>query len=406
MFFNDQGEIETLNPRAEEMFGYKESDIKGQKIEILLPNERRGSHVQSRNNYIKKPAVRSMGAGLDLAGLKKDGSTFPVEISLSYLKHENQTLVVAFITDITRRKTHERELEEQRAKLEQYNAQLETKVKGRTRELEHLNMGLQSQIQERKLAEGALKKSLKEVKRVEKEILEALEKEKELSELKSRFVSMASHEFRTPLTTIASSASLIKKYPETDQQPQREKHITRIGNNVKNLTGILNDFLSMEKLESGAVIVKKSTVNLPEILDETIEEMNLILKKKQSIRSSCKKGIVLESDPHLLKNLLYNLLSNASKYSDEEDVILVNVHELRKKIQIEVIDQGIGIPKAEQKNLFTRFFRAGNVTNIQGTGLGLHIVKKYADLMDGEVSFKSKEGKGSTFLIDIPMETK
>ncbi|MCP4457370.1 MAG: PAS domain S-box protein [Cytophagales bacterium] len=404
IYFNEHSEIDALNPRAEEMFGYSESELLGQKMEVLVPESNRDSHINQRDKYLKNPTVRSMGGGLDLVGLNSKGETFPIEISLNYMKYEGKTTVVAFITNISLRKKQEQALEKQRIKLEEYTSELESKVKVRTVELEHLNMGLQSQIQERKLAEVALKKSLEDVKRAEKKILKALEKEKELSELKSRFVSMASHEFRTPLSTIASSANLIDKYPDTEQQEKRAKHVDRINNSVKNLIGILNDFLSMEKLESGTVSIKKSEVNMHEILDETIQEMSLTLKKNQHIECSCREDLVVNTDPHLFKNLLYNLVSNASKYSDEGAEIKVLGKVKGNNLQIEVIDRGIGIPKKEQKNLFTRFFRAGNVTNIQGTGLGLHIVRKYVDILGGEISFRSKEGEGSTFVVRIPIK--
>lgn len=395
MVFNRQGNAVAMNPRAEKMFGWLESELIGQPVEQLIPKSKRSVHETHRNKYMDKPAVRSMGSGLDLQGLRKDGSTFPIEISLTYLDHEKELLVVAFITDISVRK-------EQEKKLEQYAQELEDKVKARTQELEHLNMGLQSQIQERKLAEKALKKSLEDVQRAEQEILKSLEKERELSELKSRFVSMASHEFRTPLTTIASSANLIKKYPDSDQQNQREKHVDRISKSVKNLTAILNDFLSLEKLESGAVEINLTEISLHETVEEMIQEMNLTLKQGQEI--VCHKGedILLNTDPRLLKNLLYNLVSNASKYSDEGEKIELFCKIDPESVRIDVMDHGIGIPKSEQKNLFERFFRAANATNIQGTGLGLHIVKKYLDLLGGTIAFESTEGEGSTFKIMLP----
>lgn len=397
MIVNSKGSIEAINPRIKSMFGWAEAELIGHPVEKLIPTHLKEKHEQHRNGYMKKPAVRSMGSGMDLSGLKKNGSTFPIEISLTYLKHEEETLVVAFITDISVRK-------EQEQKLENYASDLEFKVKERTRELEHLNMGLQSQVQERKLAEKALKKSLEEIKKAEKDILRALEKEKELGELKSRFVSMASHEFRTPLTTIASSANLIRKYPEGVQQDKREKHIERITNSVKNLTGILNDFLSLEKLESGTISTSHSKVSLHEVLDEMIQEMEVTLKKGQEIQCDKNVDIQFETDPHLLKNLLYNLVSNASKYSDEGQSIIIRCTSQKSEIKIEVEDHGIGIPKAEQKNMFERFFRAANVTNIQGTGLGLHIVKKYTDILQGKITFKSEEGKGSIFTVMLPVQ--
>ena len=401
MLFNQKGEVVMANPRAREMFGYQEGEVLGQKVEKFVPKNAQKKHVEDRENYIKHPEPRRMGIGRDLAGLRKDGTSFPLEISLSYMQHNNEKLVVAFITDISIRKENEKKLEEQRKKLEEYTTELERKVKARTSELEHMNLGLQSQIQERKLAEEALKQSLEDLKNAEQEILKTLEKEKELGELKSRFVSMASHEFRTPLTTVLSSANLIAKYTDTDQQEAREKHIKRIKKSVQNLTNILNDFLSLEKLESGAQKVTFDQVNIDELLLEVTEAMSQNLKKDQKITLSG-KAPNLNTDEHILKNILFNLISNASKYSSDGDQIEINL-EQDKSLKIHIVDHGIGIPKSEQKKMFDRFFRAGNATNIQGTGLGLNIVKKYADLLGGDISFKSEEGKGSTFTLTLPL---
>ena len=193
MLFNGKGEVVMSNPRAREMFGYDEGEVLGHRVEKFVPKKAQKKHEGYRKDYIKHPEPRRMGIGRDLAGLRKDGTTFPLEISLSYMQHNDEKLVVAFITDISIRKENEKKLEEQRKKLEEYTTELERKVKARTSELEHMNLGLQSQIQERKLAEEALKQSLEDLKNAEQEILKTLEKEKELGELKSRFVSMASH---------------------------------------------------------------------------------------------------------------------------------------------------------------------------------------------------------------------
>lgn len=401
MLFNSDGEVEMTNPRAREMFGYDEKELDGLKVEKLVPKNVRSKHEGYRKDYIKKPQPRQMGIGRDLSGVRKDGTTFPLEISLSYIQHNDQKMVVAFVTDITIRKQNEQELEEQRHQLKEYTSELEQKVKARTSELEHLNLGLQSQIQERKLAEDALKESLEDLKKAEQEILKSLEKEKELGVLKSRFVSMASHEFRTPLTTVLSSANLIAKYTESDQQGAREKHIDRIRKSVENLTSILNDFLSLEQLESGLQKVERIKVDPNELIVDLVDEMSHTLKKDQKIQVEGEAPSVL-TDSHILRNILINLVSNAIKYSNEGEVITIHM-ESTDELMIHVKDRGIGIPKEEQKRMFQRFFRAGNATNIQGTGLGLNIVKKYVQLINGEISFVSEEGKGSTFSLKLPL---
>lgn len=401
MFFDKEGKIATINPRAEQMFGYTEKELHSQPVEVLIPEHTRVNHVKMRQGFLQNPSPRQMGAGRDLEGLRKDGSTFPLEISLSYIQHENETLIVAFITDITIRKENEVKLENQRIKLEEYTGKLERKVKERTSELEHMNLGLQSQIQERKLAEKALKNSLEDLKKAEQEILKTLNKERELGEMKSRFVSMASHEFRTPLTTILSSANLIVRH--TENQGAREKHVERIKSSVQNLTVILNDFLSLEKLESGSQKVEHKEFKLAELIEEVREEVQGMLKQKQKI-SVNGDDLTLNSDPHILKNILLNLVSNAIKYSPQDGIIEL-ITSNGSDCRITIKDNGIGIPLKDQERLFERFHRAENATNIQGTGLGLHIVKKYVELLSGSISFESEEEKGSEFSIFLPGQT-
>jgi signal transduction histidine kinase len=235
-----------------------------------------------------------------------------------------------------------------------------------------------------------------------KKLEKALEKEKQLSELKSRFVSMASHEFRTPLSSILSSANLIGRYEESEQQDKRMKHVTRIISSVKNLTFILNDFLSLEKLESGKVNFHPVQIDFEEYVESLMDEIRLLAKGKQEIifNYSGKKEVFI--DHNLVKNVLINLLSNAVKYSPKgKEVELISKNE-NGFLEIFVKDYGIGIPKADQAEMFSRFFRATNVENIQGTGLGLTIVKRYLDLMGGEIDFESEQYKGSTFRVKIP----
>lgn len=385
-----EGTIQLVNPSLLSMFGYNnEKELLQQKIEILIPSQFKANHHKHRTQYAKNPVKRPMGKGLNLYGKRKNNTEFPVEISLNHIQIDNHLFVMALISDITERKTIQQNLEN-------LNKELEEKVEERTKELEnailelqHTNISLQEQIVRTKAAESDAQKSLK--------------KARELSELKSRFVSMASHEFRTPLSSILSSATLIEKYTEEDK---RAKHIKRIKASVKNLTEILNDFLSIEKLEAGKINIKSEKIFIADFSEELVEELSALLKKGQEIIYLHEgKNKEIKLDAHILKNVLINLLSNAIKYSQEAKPIHFSTAILNKQLKIMVKDNGIGIPEKEQQYLFTRFFRAHNAVNHQGTGLGLNIVKKYIDLLKGKITFKSILNEGTTFEVIIPLNS-
>jgi two-component system sensor kinase FixL len=244
-------------------------------------------------------------------------------------------------------------------------------------------------------------------KRAEKEMVNALNQERALNELKSRFVSMASHEFRTPLSTILSSISLVDRYNEGLNEEKISKHIGRIKGSVQNLNGILNDFLSLDRLEEGNVQTSPVEFDISELVADLIDEMEATLKKDQSVNVSfdCDTKMIYE-DAKIIKNILINLTSNAIKYSNEGQDIILDVQLKEKVLTLTVSDKGIGIPVDEQHHLFARFFRARNVTNIEGTGLGLNIVGKYVALLNGKIAFDSKPGKGTTFIVTLPLKEK
>ncbi|MBX2963852.1 MAG: PAS domain S-box protein [Cyclobacteriaceae bacterium] len=398
LMINDAGDIQLANPVSERMFGYETGELVGKKLEVLLPERYRSQHVQHRVGFKENPAPRRMGVGRDLMARRKDGNEFPVEVSLSYKEINHQLVVVAFIIDITERKKVEEALKHSEEQLLIYASELEKKVKTRTddlnklvEDLERANHFLQEQIVERKKAEEETKK--------------ALDKERELNELKTKFVSIASHEFRTPLSSVLSSASLIHQYKTKGDFDKIDKHVQRIKSSVNHLTAILNDFLSLGKLEEGRIEVVREEICLKSFFEEILEELRPLLKEGQTIELTCD----LEKDEYpldkrVLRNILFNLLSNASKYSHPHKVIHFDTR-LVENSHLEVIirDEGIGIPESEAKHLFERFFRASNVSNIQGTGLGLNIVKRYVDLLKGTIDFSSIEGKGSTFTITLPL---
>ncbi|MEZ7505554.1 PAS domain S-box protein [Flavobacterium sp. Arc2] len=244
-------------------------------------------------------------------------------------------------------------------------------------------------------------------KKAEFEMFNTLKKEQELSELKSRFISMASHEFRTPLSAILSSAILIEKQNEAGKEEKRLNYVSKIRSNVKNLVVILNDFLSLSKLQEGKIIAQPIVFNLVDFSKSLIEEIDGIKKNGQIITLKC-NHLVIEVflDLKLLKHIIYNLLSNAIKYSEDNKEIIIKIEANHQLVYIEIKDQGIGIPTEDQNNMFERFYRANNAANIQGTGLGLNIVKQYTELMGGTISFKSQLNEGTSFFIEFPLNKK
>lgn len=244
-------------------------------------------------------------------------------------------------------------------------------------------------------------KDIHEQKLVEESLGHALEKEKELNDLKSKFVSIASHEFRTPLATILSSAYLASKYTGVDDQPKRDKHIERVISSVNLLNNILNDFLSVGKIEEGKLEVRYQQLDIEEMVNSVIEEVHSIQKKGQHINYKHKGDKMVLLDPSLLRLLLINLVSNAIKFSPEDGEINIYTSVQKDKVTVSVKDNGIGISEEDQRNLFERFFRGGNAGNIQGTGLGLHIVSKYAEAMNGTVRCVSELKKGTEFIIEF-----
>ncbi|GAB3720950.1 PAS domain-containing sensor histidine kinase [Spirosoma lituiforme] len=380
---NEQGHIVSANRHARALFGYSEEAMTNVSIDALVPDSVTGRHAQLRASFNAHPQVRAMGHGRDLFAKRQDGSVFPAEISLSYFYREKALMAVAYIIDITTKKEAEQTLLEQKSRIEQLNAELEQKVIDRTH---------------------ALMTTLHQLEQSKDELAKALAAERELGELKSRFVSMASHEFRTPLSAILTSASLIEKYPETDQQAKRLRHIHRIKASVNHLNDILEEFLSVGRLEEGRVEATWSWVSFPELAREVTGDLHAMLKAGQTIQTRFDDIQPVYSDPSLLRKILVNLLSNAIKYSGEHQAVQLVASCQETTFQITIRDQGIGISADDQTHLFERFFRAKNATNFAGTGLGLHIVAKYLELLRGTISLTSQLDAGTTVTLSFPHE--
>lgn len=358
IILNSKGEIESINNKSLELLSCGEKQLKGFPfLNLVLESDQE----QVRRFFNSTSELKSKNTiEIQINGC----SDKPVFIELEWMNSSsnNQEKYLGIINDISKQKDIEQEVED-----------------------------------------------LKDAKQ---EVFKKLEEEKELSELKSRFVTMASHEFRTPLAGVLSSIQLIKRYLVSEKgnwdklgsKSKIETHFNKIEESVFNLNQILNDFLSLGKIEENKVISRYTWFNLPCFLENMCEEFKPLCKSGQKIsfrHIGSKADIHL--DKHILRNIVNNLISNAIKYSGADKTIQLISIVSEGNLTIKVQDDGIGIPITEHKNIFRRFFRAGNAENFEGTGLGLNIVKKYTELMNGEVNFESEENKGTTFFIKFPL---
>ncbi len=381
--------IMLVNPAAEKLFGYSAAELVGRPIEILIPDKSRHHHHELREGFYNHPSNRVMGQNRDLFGRRKDGVEIPLEVSLSHYRRDEQLYVIAFIVDIARRKEIEASMIRQQKELQKISS-----------EIRKLNADLERKVEERTVI---LKEALQRLEDSQIELSEALNKEKMLNEIKGRFVSMASHEFRTPLSTVLSSASLLSRYTTTDEQDKRNRHIEKIKNSVKHLNDVLEDFLSLGKLDEGKVSIHTGDFDLQEFVNDVVDEMKGFAKNEQLIDYCHIGNSMVFSDKKLLKNIMINLIGNAIKFSNEGCPVIIRSSTNEDLAVISISDQGIGISKDDLEHLFSSFFRAANAINIQGTGLGLHIVKRYVDLLNGEVKVESELNKGTTITLTIPI---
>jgi len=356
---DESGIIKLFNPEATTCIGYDEADVVDKHTPVLFHDKSEiaknrqklflsfGITVQDDFAVLVEKARRNIHEEEQYTFIRKNGTPLPVSLTITAIR-DNVGEITGF-------------------------------------------MGVAIDISERKKAE--------------EDLLVSLKKEKELSELKTRFVSMASHEFRTPLSTVLSSAYLIEKYTTVEDQPKREKHLRRIITSVSMLTDILNDFLSVGKIEEGKIQVRLTEFNIQDLIKTTIGEIRNTLKKQQKIHYEHTGNAMVLLDASLLKHIIMNLISNASKFSSEIGAINIKTTRHNHHLTLSVKDHGIGISKEDQKHLMERFFRGTNASNIQGTGLGLHIVSKYAELINGKVECKSELEKGTEFLVTFHTKT-
>jgi PAS domain S-box-containing protein len=383
---NSSQQVVSVNKSLEQMFGYSNQELLGQHLNILIPKNIHAVHDTYVKEFVKKSDKRQMGHGRNLFGVHKNGQLIPVEAGLNPFEWEGNSFVMALVIDISERLQQEQ-------KIIDLNNQLEERIQQRTQELKSTVEELVLEIEKRKEAE--------------KKIKSALKREKELNELKTKFLSMVSHEFKTPLSGILTSTILLGKYKLAEQQDKRDKHLRTITDKVHYLNNILNDFLSIERLDTGKEKYKPTTFKLSKVINEVVYNANMLLKSGQRITFPPEVDeYILTQDEKIMELCLSNLIHNAIKYSPENTKIEIDVSQNEKMLTISVKDNGMGIPEDAQKHIFSRYFRAENAINDQGTGIGLNIVKGHLKNLGGNISFVSEENKGSTFTMSIPIELK
>lgn len=345
---NQEGKVTEWNPQAEVIFGWSFDEVVGQYLtQNIIPPKHHDSHSNGMKHYLSTGNGPVLNQRIEITAIKKSGDEFPIELAILPIVRNGIHSFTAFARDITLQKEVQAEMEK------------------------------------------------------------ALNKERELNELKSRFVSMTSHEFRTPLTTIKQNADLIS-FKLENQLPQHfeeySKYLKRIESEIDRVTSLMNDILTLGKIEAGRVEIRKEHIDLVSFVSKSIEQQTQLRSDERKMELNI-SGVPqpVDIDQQLFEHILSNLVSNALKYSEGRDnpVITLNFHKL-KKVVMTVTDHGIGIPLKDQKGLFNSFYRATNVRNIQGSGLGLSIVKQFIEMHGGSIEVKSDVDQGCEFIVEIP----
>jgi len=353
-----EGRIALLNAVTEEMFGYRRGELLGQAIEMLVPEDLRALHEKYRGRYSERPATRPMGTGMELNGRRKDGSCFPVEISLSPVKSASGFRVTAIIRDITERKRAQERLQEVQ---DNYVRELEL----RNREIERADR------------------------------------------LKSEFLASISHELRTPLHTIIGFSELLAEETDGILDEKHKRFLDHIRQDSLYLLALINDILDLSEIEAVRLELRRETVDVGAVLEEALSSIRPQgLAKSIEIETALDLPTSVSADPVRFKQVLFNLPSNAVKFTPEGGRIRIDILTREKHVEISVSDTGVGIPREEHAAIFDKFHQVGTTTKgvREGTGLGLAITKWLVEHHGGRIWVESEVGKGSRFTFTIPTE--
>ena len=352
------GCITLVNAVAEKLFGYSREELMSAPVDMLVPESLRNGHAAHRKAYAAEPRTRPMGVGHTLQGKRKNGSLFPVEISLSPIQHNGDLRVIAIIRDVSERKHAELQLRQER---ERYTKELEL----RNKEIERANS------------------------------------------LKSEFLASVSHELRTPLHSIIGFSELLGEElhgPLNDKQKRFVHHIHR---DSLHLLELINDVLDLSKIEAGRLELRREPFDFSVVVEESVESLAAQAQAK-SIKVSSEVNVpgAVIGDRLRVKQILVNLLSNAVKFTPEHGKVAVRVAIEKGNVVASVSDTGIGIPSEERLKIFDKFYQVGNTTKgvREGTGLGLAITKRLVEEHGGTIELKSVPGRGTTFTFRLPAE--
>lgn len=358
-----EGRVTFVNPAAAHMIGWEATDLIGKSMHHLVHHSRLDG---SPYPVEKCPIYAAFQDGIvhrvnQEVFWRKDGTHFPVEYISTPMRDEQGKLVGAVVAfrDITQRRWAE-------SILQQANEALEQKVQERTAELQHLNEQL-----------------------------------KELSDLKSRMVSMVCHEFRNPLNNISLSVSYLDRYKDQLSGEQKGKYLKDIQANVERMTTMIDDILVIGMVEARKIELQPVELDLVEFCRSLTAEIQLTAPQNPIHFTSQCPSLRVHMDKRLLRSILTNILSNSIHYSPPEKKIQFKLSSQANQIMFQVKDQGIGIPAEDIPQLFEPFHRGRNVSNIPGTGLGLSIVKKFVDLQQGTIDVSSKVGRGTLFTVQL-----